>query len=122
LIVEDDAVCLTILERKLRRVLNKECVLDLLSQEECQVDVVFMDEVLGSDSGYQVSKAIRNMIPVQAPVLVSVTSQNVRLDDMYDLFWSKPYPPQETIEADLLAELEGRVPLCLQQTETSSGE
>ena len=131
LIVDDDPVCLLILERKIQAVLaharierchDKECALELLSRDDCKVDVVCMDEVLGSDSGYNVTKSIRNMIPVQAPVLISVTSHNVRLDDMYDLFWTKPYPSDAAITADLLAELTGRVPLCNQWTETSSDE
>lgn len=131
LVVDDDPVCRQLLINRIMSVLPKanvvgcgdvKCVLDLFDDPELLLDIIFMDEYLGgSNTGTRLCKTVKNLFPTDIPLLVSVTSANIRQNTgVYDLYWSKPFPPERVVRESLLSAVGERSPVRSMQPEPDS--
>lgn len=132
LLVDDDPVCRMLLKERIQMALPEStfaecndtaCVFDLLLFESHDCDIVCIDENLGKyDKGRHISKFIRDMLPSMTPLLISISSHNILFDETYDLYWTKPYPPNDIIKEDLIRELVLRSPVSLVEEALDSDE
>lgn len=106
LVVEDDRVSCIIVARLLRRAFPLAKCVFLSTEEQAYekiekyldaIDAIFLDEDLGKQGrGINVARYVRNMVPVNTPVLISVSGSSllsVEEKRKYDIVWMKPLPP-----------------------------
>lgn len=121
LIVEDDRLSCVVVARLLRRAFPLSRCVFLSTEEEAYekiekyldaIDVIFLDEALGKGGrGINIARYVRNMVPVNTPVLISVSGSSllsVEEKRKYDIVWLKPLPPIFVVKRDITLALEKR--------------